>query len=181
MKIKFQQAVRAQTQQTQKNMNSPDSFVQFLPHKILAQAVHDAEEELLKGNPEFACAVEVDGTLYVMGGHDGTNKLSSIEKLEIQQSNNNDKFLQLTAQLQMTQQCSTSMAQSIGSQADQLPPPSQIPQTLQLLQSKFPTVSFIPVAMEVVPVVDSSVSQSAAAATITTSLNQYLTNATTQE
>eukprot|EP00957_Ditylum_brightwellii_P127839 9749493-Ditylum_brightwellii.AAC.1 len=56
-------------------------------------------------------AVEVDGTLYVMGGSDGTNTLSSVEKLEMQQSNNNDTFLQLTTQPQMTQQCSTSMAQ----------------------------------------------------------------------
>ena len=52
MKIKFQQAVRAQIQQTQKDMDSSDSFKQFLPHNILAQAVQDAEEELLKGNPE---------------------------------------------------------------------------------------------------------------------------------
>eukprot|EP00957_Ditylum_brightwellii_P127838 9749492-Ditylum_brightwellii.AAC.1 len=59
-----------------------------------------------------ACAaVKVDGTLYVMGGHDGTNFLSSVEKLEIQQSNNNDTFPQLTTQPQTTQQCSTSMAQ----------------------------------------------------------------------
>jgi hypothetical protein len=33
-------------------MESPDSFVHFSPHEILAQAVQDAKEELLKGNPE---------------------------------------------------------------------------------------------------------------------------------
>eukprot|EP00957_Ditylum_brightwellii_P089591 6823650-Ditylum_brightwellii.AAC.1 len=52
MKLRFQQAVKAQIQQTQKDMESPNSFVQFLPHEILAQAVQEAKEELLKGNPE---------------------------------------------------------------------------------------------------------------------------------
>eukprot|EP00957_Ditylum_brightwellii_P032813 2487568-Ditylum_brightwellii.AAC.1 len=52
MNLRFQQAVRAQIQQTQKDMDSPNSFVQFLPPKILAQSVQYAEEELLKGNPE---------------------------------------------------------------------------------------------------------------------------------
>eukprot|EP00957_Ditylum_brightwellii_P197433 15042183-Ditylum_brightwellii.AAC.1 len=33
-------------------MESPDSFVHLSPYKILAQAVQDADEELLKGNPE---------------------------------------------------------------------------------------------------------------------------------
>eukprot|EP00957_Ditylum_brightwellii_P153663 11694064-Ditylum_brightwellii.AAC.1 len=37
-------------------------------------------------------AVEVDETLYVMGGSDGTNKLSSIETLIMQQSSSNNKF-----------------------------------------------------------------------------------------
>eukprot|EP00957_Ditylum_brightwellii_P119103 9084200-Ditylum_brightwellii.AAC.1 len=52
MKLRIQQAIRAQIQQIQEDMDSPDSFVQFLPHEILAQAVQDTEEELLNGSPE---------------------------------------------------------------------------------------------------------------------------------
>eukprot|EP00957_Ditylum_brightwellii_P133480 10176457-Ditylum_brightwellii.AAC.1 len=84
----------------------------------------------------------------------------------------------ITLQQQVTHQSSISMDESAGSQADQSPSPSQIPHTLQLLQSKIPAANFIPVATEVVTVQDTPVSQSAAT---TTSLAQHLTNATTQE
>eukprot|EP00957_Ditylum_brightwellii_P204662 15340316-Ditylum_brightwellii.AAC.1 len=52
MKLKFQQAIRSSIKLTKKNLSSPESFVQFPPHKFLAQAVQDTDEELLKGNPE---------------------------------------------------------------------------------------------------------------------------------
>eukprot|EP00957_Ditylum_brightwellii_P132887 10133884-Ditylum_brightwellii.AAC.1 len=75
----------------------------------------------------------------------------------------------------MPHQCSISIDENAGSQVN----PSQIPQTLQLLQSKIPTANFILVATEVTTVEDVSVSQSAAATT--TSLNQHLITVTTQE
>ena len=44
-------------------MDSPDSFVHLTPHEILTQAVQDAKEELLKGNPEC------NKPWFVMGCH----------------------------------------------------------------------------------------------------------------
>jgi len=135
-------------------------------------------------------AVSIGGQPCVMGGYGGGSYLSSVEVFSVQHNSSEVCARQLSRtslesviplQQQMTQQPCISIDESAGSQADQLPFPSQIPHTLQLLQSKIPTANFIPVATEVVPVVDSSVSQSAAAATTTTSLNQHLTNATTQE
>eukprot|EP00957_Ditylum_brightwellii_P052328 3968903-Ditylum_brightwellii.AAC.1 len=66
MKLRFQQAVRAHIQQTQEDMDSPDSFNQFSPHEILAQSVQDAGEELLKGNPERNKPWSVMGCHYLL-------------------------------------------------------------------------------------------------------------------
>eukprot|EP00957_Ditylum_brightwellii_P171702 13071522-Ditylum_brightwellii.AAC.1 len=140
-------------------------------------------------------AVSIGEQTYVMGGYDGSSYLSSVEVLCVQpvevlhvQHDSSEVCARrlartslksdITSQQQMTRQCSTPMYQRAGSQADQLPFPSQMPQTFQLLQSKIPTANFIPVASEVVTVEDASVSQSAAEAA--TSLTQHLTNATTE-
>eukprot|EP00957_Ditylum_brightwellii_P022993 1735362-Ditylum_brightwellii.AAC.1 len=149
----------------------------------------------MKTKRSSCVAVSMGEQIYVMGGFDGSACLSSVEVLCMQpvevlpvqhdpsevctrQLAETSLESDITPQQQMTQQCSTSMYQSAGSQADQLPFPSQIPQTLQLPRS-IPTANFIPVASEVVAVDDASVSPSAAAATA--SLTQQLINATTEE
>eukprot|EP00957_Ditylum_brightwellii_P039879 3019200-Ditylum_brightwellii.AAC.1 len=133
-------------------------------------------------------AVSIGGQPCVMGGYGGGSYLSSVEVFRVQHNSSEVCARQLSRtslesviplQQQMTQQPCISIDESAGSQADQLPFPSQIPHTLQLLQSKIPTANFIPVATEVLTVQDNPVSQSAAATA--TSLNQHLTNATTQE
>jgi len=152
----------------------------------------------MKTKRSACAAVSMGEQIYVVGGHNGGSVFSSVEVLSMQpvevlnvQHDPSEVCTStrrlartslesdITPQQQMTQQCSTSMYQSAGSQADQLPISSQIPQTLQLLQSKIPTANFIPVASEVVTVIDVSVSPSAAASS--TSLTQHLTYATTEE
>eukprot|EP00565_Helicotheca_tamesis_P000469 CAMPEP_0185723396 /NCGR_PEP_ID=MMETSP1171-20130828/254_1 /TAXON_ID=374046 /ORGANISM="Helicotheca tamensis, Strain CCMP826" /LENGTH=184 /DNA_ID=CAMNT_0028391095 /DNA_START=1 /DNA_END=555 /DNA_ORIENTATION=+ len=108
-------------------------------------------------------AVEVEGSLYVMGGNDGSNELSSMELLLIQPNPQT--------------QTRASPPAAVGSLAVQAPS-SQLPHTRQLLQEKIPTADFVPVvAAEVIQAEENCISESMGSM----SLNQNLSSASIEE
>eukprot|EP00957_Ditylum_brightwellii_P130386 9946630-Ditylum_brightwellii.AAC.1 len=75
-------------------MNSLDSFIQFLPCEILAQAVQDAEEELLKGHPECNKPWFVMGCHYLLPLCETKNHVQA--KAFANQTEENKRRLQIT-------------------------------------------------------------------------------------
>jgi len=155
----------------------------FLPHMITKRS--------------HCAAVSMMGQIYAIGGHNGSDRLSSMELLRVEPDSfeacanpqpRTPHTRDITTQQEMAQQHSSSMEENVDSEVDQLLASSQIPQTLQLLQSKIPTANFIPVATEVVLLRDDASSvpypAAAAVAVATTTLSfitQHLINASTED
>mmetsp|Transcript_9979 Transcript_9979/g.14602 ORF Transcript_9979/g.14602 Transcript_9979/m.14602 type:complete len:644 (-) Transcript_9979:202-2133(-) len=118
---------------------------------------------------------DYEKALKVIGGENGLNDAySSVEVLCVQPGSS--LVADSPPQEPLVQQC-PSPNLAMMEPASHQPPSSQLPITTQLLQSKFPTCNFNPIAAEVVQVEEAHVSCSSTAV----SVPQNLSNATTEE